>query len=85
VSIGFANADLTEVKSVQQELSLTMPPIEMPLIPLLQNGYTPWSMWKDLECRPYVLKPIVPYDSIEHLLGKMTEVIEQADHLRDAI
>ena len=42
-------------------------------------------MWKDLECRPYVLKPIVPYDSIEHLLGKMTEVIEQADHLRDAI
>ena len=78
-------ADLTEAKFVPQESLFAIPNIMMPFIPLLQNGYAPWSMWKDLESRPYVLKPIVSYDTIDDLLGKMTTVIDEADYLCKAI
>jgi hypothetical protein len=74
--------DLTNPKSVPQELSFTLPKLRMPFIPLLQKRHKSWSLWDELEEKSNVLKPTVMYENPIHLLSQMKEVMERAKTLK---
>jgi hypothetical protein len=55
----FVVADLTDARSVQQELSLIAPNTRVPIATVIRRGESPWSMFADLgQMYHWVLPPI---------------------------
>ena len=63
----FVIADITNPTSAPLELQATVPDYQIPFIPILQQGATPFSMFSDLPNYDWVLTPIVEYASLEKL------------------
>jgi hypothetical protein len=66
--VRFIIADITDPKSIPQELASIVPNLpSVPVQPLLQIGFEPWGMYDHIERYPWVL-PLVPYENREALL-----------------
>jgi hypothetical protein len=78
--VRFIIADITDPKSIPQELASIVPNLpSVPVQPLLQNGFEPWGMYDHIKRYPWVL-PIVPYENREALLTALPlEVIAPAE------
>jgi uncharacterized protein YjbI with pentapeptide repeats len=69
--VRFIIADITDPKSIPQELASIVPNIpSVPVQPLLQNGFEPWGMYDHIKRYHWVL-PIVPYENREALLADL--------------
>lgn len=77
----FIVADITAPKSVPLELQATVPNYMVPLVPLLQQGEKPFSMFEDLwkKHRDWVLEPLI-YQSVDQLVRVFKKaVVDPAD------
>jgi hypothetical protein len=78
----FIVADITDPKSIPQELGSIVPSLpSVPVQPILQEGHEPWGMYDHISRFPWVL-PIVPYENEDALLAVLeTKVIDPAEAL----
>jgi uncharacterized protein YjbI with pentapeptide repeats len=76
----FIIADITDPKSIPQELAAIVPNLpSVPVQPLLQTGNEPWGMYDHIKRYPWVL-PLVPYENQEALLTQLApKVIAPAE------
>jgi hypothetical protein len=76
----FIIADITDPKSIPQELASIVPNLpSVPLQPLLQAGYERWGMYDHIKRYPWVL-PLVLYENQQALLtGLEKKVIVPAE------
>jgi hypothetical protein len=69
--VRFIIADITDPKSIPQELASIVPDFpSVPVQPVLQNGYEPWGMYDHIRRYPWVL-PLVLYENQETLLKEL--------------
>lgn len=74
----FIIADITNPKSSPLELQAVVPDYMVPLIPILEEGETPFSMIRDLQKYGWVMK-VMTYRSVDHLLENLEfKIIEPA-------
>jgi uncharacterized protein YjbI with pentapeptide repeats len=79
----FVIADLTDPRSIPQELQAFVPDVAVPVQPIILAGQDPWSMFPDLQKYPWMLEPYV-YTDLEGLLENLeTKVIKPANDRRD--
>jgi uncharacterized protein YjbI with pentapeptide repeats len=71
----FVIADITNPKSNPLELQAFVPDYMIPLVPVLQDGETPFSMFISLQTMYNWVLPVIQYASKERLLSKFEEVI----------
>jgi uncharacterized protein YjbI with pentapeptide repeats len=74
----FIIADLTDPSSIPQELQTIIPSVRVPIQPLLLEGSSLYSMFKDFEDYPWVL-PVYQYKKPEQLLATLGDVIAPAE------
>ena len=83
----FVIADVTNPKSSPLELQATVPDYQIPFVPIIQEGESPFAMMVDLQKKyPWVL-PTRSYDSIETLMtalkpGIIDPAVEMKNKLR---
>lgn len=70
----FVIADLSG-PSVPQELYACVPHFDIPVVPILESGKRAYAMFADLFKYPWVLKPIVEFESNDHLQALLQERI----------
>jgi hypothetical protein len=81
----FVIADLTDPRSIPQELQAFVPDVAVPVQPIILAGQDPWAMFPDLRKYPWMLEPYV-YDNLEGLLDNLTSrVINPADRKRNEL
>jgi hypothetical protein len=68
----FIIADLTDPSSIPQELQAIIPSVRVPIQPLLLEGSSLYSMFKDFEDFHWVL-PVYQYKEPESLLATLAE------------
>jgi hypothetical protein len=68
----FIIADLTDPSSIPQELQAIIPSVHVPIQPLLLEGSSLYSMFKDFEIFPWVL-PVYQYKEPQQLLATLAE------------
>jgi uncharacterized protein YjbI with pentapeptide repeats len=78
--VRFIIADITDPKSIPQELASVVPNLpSVPVQPLLQRGYAPWSMYDHIRRYQWVL-PVHLYDNKRSLLADFaSKVIAPAE------
>ena len=76
----FVIADISDPKGIPQELTAIVPDRpSLVIVPLLQSGFQPWSMFSHIQRYPWVL-PIREYPSLEVLLSDFAgKVLEPAE------
>jgi uncharacterized protein YjbI with pentapeptide repeats len=70
----FIIADLTDPSSIPQELQAIIPSVRVPVQPLLLEGSSLYSMFKDFEDYHWVL-PVYQYKEPEQLLATLAEKV----------
>lgn len=66
--------------SVPQELYATVPDFAIPFVPILAKGEKGYTTFKSLNKYPWVIRPVVEFDSTTSLLAKLKEsVIDPAE------
>ncbi len=80
----FIVADITDPKSIPQELGSIVPNLpSVPVQPVLQAGYEPWGMYDHIVRYPWVL-PVFRYESGEALVAELaSRVIRPAEAMAD--
>jgi uncharacterized protein YjbI with pentapeptide repeats len=82
----FVIADLTDPRSVQQELTMIAPNVVVAIQPILLAGQEPWSMFPDLRRRSRGLLPIHTYKDADDLLASLsTHVVAPAEAKRSEL
>lgn len=78
----FVIADLTDPRSIPQELQAIAPDVAVPIQPVVLVGQEPWSMFADMRRKyHWVLEPY-EYANQEALLGALGDVIRPAEAKR---
>lgn len=82
----FVIADITNPKSSPLELQATVPDYQIPFVPIIQEGESPFAMMVDLQKKyPWVL-PTRSYDSIETLMSALKPgIIDPAVEMRNKL
>lgn len=82
----FVIADLTEPRSIPQELQRIVPDLpSVPVQPILQRAQSEWGMFADLLDYGTML-PVYQYDTMDELVqGLLENVIAPAEHLANRI
>lgn len=82
----FVIADVTNPKSSPLELQATVPDYQIPFVPIIQEGESPFAMMVDLQKKyPWVL-PTRSYDSIETLMSALKPgIIDPAVEMRNQL
>jgi hypothetical protein len=76
----FIIADLTDPSSIPQELQAIIPSVRVPIQPLLLEGSSLYSMFKDFDPRDYHwVLPVYHYKEPEQLLATLGDVIAPAE------
>lgn len=70
----FVIADLTEAKSVPQELTATVPDLAIPFLPIVDEQHGPWGMFHDFYKYEWVLKEY-RYKSLEALVDALDRTL----------
>jgi len=70
----FIIADITMPKSVPLELQAIVPDYEIPLVPIIQEGERPFSMFTDILKKDWVVN-LLSYTSVEELLGVFEKAV----------
>jgi len=70
----FIIADITEPRSILQELQAIVPHLAVPVQPLILEGSTESGMFQDFKEKHYVL-PIFHYEDINYLLDSLGEKV----------
>jgi uncharacterized protein YjbI with pentapeptide repeats len=79
----FVVADLTDPRSVQQELTLIAPQVMVAIRPIILAGQKPWSMFDDLRRRSHGLLPVHEYRDVSDLIENLqTHVVAPAEAKR---
>jgi len=82
----FVIADLTDPRSVQQELAMIAPNVVVAIQPILLAGQEPWSMFADLRRRSRGLLPVHTYSDADDLLTHLsTHVVAPAEARRSEL
>jgi hypothetical protein len=67
----FIIADLTEPRSVPQELISIVPVLpSVPVKPIIQEGHEPWGMYDAIRCYPWVLERYY-YSDVDSLMNSL--------------
>jgi uncharacterized protein YjbI with pentapeptide repeats len=75
----FIIADITDAKSIPQELQTIVPNLPgVPVQPLLQKGAKEYAMFKHFKRYPWVL-PVSRYDGVEAVRASLKEIITSAE------
>jgi uncharacterized protein YjbI with pentapeptide repeats len=81
----FVIADLTDPKSIPQEILAIAPDIAVPIQPIIQADQEPWSMFRDLRRKyHWVLEPY-EYTDQQHLLSRLSDVLAPAEAKREEL
>jgi hypothetical protein len=77
----FVIADLSEPRSVQQELEAIAPDfLSVPIVPLINHGGKEYATFSAIRRRPQVVQPTIKYRNVDDLIVKLdTEVVPQAE------
>jgi hypothetical protein len=70
----FVIADITNPRSAPLELQATIPDYQIPFVPIIQEGESPFSMFADLTKYPWVLT-LLRYQSPEGLIAVFKKAI----------
>jgi hypothetical protein len=81
----FVIADLSEPRSVQQELQAIVPNFQsVPIVPIINEGGREFATFASLARRPNVVQPTLRYRNVEDLLRKIDrEIVPAAEALRE--
>ena len=71
----FVIADVTNPKSSPLELQATVPDYQIPFVPIIQEGESPFAMMVDLQKKYNWVLNTVTYDSIETLMKVLKPLI----------
>jgi uncharacterized protein YjbI with pentapeptide repeats len=81
----FVIADLTDPRSIPQEIQAIAPDVAVPIQPVILAGQEPWSMFRDLRRKyHWVLKPY-EYTDQQHLLATLSDVLAPAEAKREEL
>jgi len=81
----FVIADLTDPRSIPQEIQAIAPDVAVPIQPLILAGHEPWSMFRDLRRKyHWVLEPYEYIDQ-QHLLATLSDVLAPAEAKREEL
>jgi len=81
----FVIADLTDPRSIPQEIQAIAPDVAVPIQPVILAGQEPWSMFKDLRRKyHWVLQPY-EYSDQEQLLAGLSDVLAPAEAKREEL
>jgi hypothetical protein len=74
-------ADITDAKSIPQELSHIVPFLSsVPIVPLLQSSMREYGMYEHFPRYPWVL-PLYRYDEVDDVMQSIQEnIINPAEH-----
>jgi hypothetical protein len=76
----FIIADLTDPSSIPQELQAIIPSVRVPVQPILLEGSSLYSMFKDFDPQDYHwVLPVHRYKELEQLLAALSELIAPAE------
>jgi hypothetical protein len=76
----FIIADLTDPRSIVQELQAIIPSVRVPIQPLLLEGSSLYSMFKDFDPQDFHwVLPVYQYKEPEQLLASLAQVIAPAE------
>ena len=79
----FIIADITDPRSVQQELTLIAPAVVVAIQPIILSGQEPWAMFPDLRRRAHWLLPVYEYRDLPDLLTHLKpHVVDRAEAKR---
>jgi hypothetical protein len=71
----FIIADITDPRSIPQELSFIVPDLpSVPVVPLLHKSGSEWGMFEHFKRYHWVL-PVLPYDGLDDLLSSLDEKV----------
>ena len=81
----FIIAGITNPKSSPLELQAILPHYMIPLVPILQEGEEPFSMFRDLDqkYRQWILR-LLKYDTVDNLVKGMEKAIAKPAQLLSA-
>jgi hypothetical protein len=71
----FIIADLTDPSSIPQELQAIIPSVRVPIQPLLLEGSSLYSMFKDFDPQDGIGCPVYQYKEPEQLLATLAEKV----------
>jgi hypothetical protein len=76
----FIIADLTDPRSIVQELQAIIPSVRVPIQPLLLEGSSLYSMFKDFDPQDFHwVLPVYQYKEPEQLLASLAQVLAPAE------
>jgi hypothetical protein len=82
----FVIADVTNPKSSPLELQATVPDYQIPFVPIIQEGESPFAMMVDLQKKYNWVLPTKSYDSIETLMAALKPgIIDPAVEMRNKL
>jgi hypothetical protein len=82
----FVIADVTNPKSSPLELQATVPDYQIPFVPIIQEGESPFAMMVDLQKKYNWVLPTRSYDSIETLMAALKPgIIDPAVEMRNKL
>jgi hypothetical protein len=82
----FIIADLTDPSSIPHELATIIPTVRVPVQPLLLEGASLYSMFKDFDPRDYHwVLPVYEYKQPQQLLAALADVIAPAEGKAEAL
>jgi uncharacterized protein YjbI with pentapeptide repeats len=82
----FVIADVTNPKSSPLELQATVPDYQIPFVPIIQEGESPFAMMVDLQKKYNWVLPTRSYDSIDTLMKALKPgIIDPAVEMRNKL
>jgi uncharacterized protein YjbI with pentapeptide repeats len=79
----FIIADLTDAKSLPQEAQAITEQIDIPFLSIIERGYDPWSMLRDIAQKRYVDPRVLSYGTKDVLVAKVPRLVEIAEEQVD--
>jgi len=80
----FVIADITNPRSSPLELQATVPDYQIPFVPIIQEGESPFAMMVDLQKKYNWVLPTKSYDSIETIMQALKPgIIDPAVEMRN--